>query len=302
MYTNPLFASIPRFHKKFIKYTLRAIAVYSLQCYRGCMSEKNYIKQQCQKLDREINSLQRFIDKCPEGRLISRKGKNGACYYYVKTTDESGKLQETYINKDQLDLALVLAKKEYALASLKDKKNEKWFIQQQFAHKTKPDHVTLLLEKHPGIAQLVLPTLKSYDDYVQAWKDADYKRSNFMPEHLKFTTIVPGLLVRSKSESSIVTLLEKHDVPYHFEEEYDINGVVLHPDFTCMNPRTHEIFYWEHYGKVDDPKYMKDQHRREELYQQAGIYPWINLLITTETDDTPLNLQWAETIIKNFLL
>lgn len=266
------------------------------------MSYLDKLKNQHYKLEKEIMSLQNFINRCPDGQLICRQRGNGRMEFSVKKKDESGVQKEIYLGQPQHSLAETLAKKEYALACLKDRQNELWFVKQQIAHMEREDKAELLLKKHPGIAQLVLPSLKKQDNFVKEWKESDYKRSDLNPEHLIVTTILPDLLVRSKSESSLVTLFETNGVPFRYEEEHVINGVRLHPDFTCLNPRTHEIFYWEHHGRVDDPKYVKEQQWREEQYRQAGIFPWINLLITTETEGNPLNMQWAESIIKHYLI
>lgn len=265
------------------------------------MNEKEYLKQHFEKLNNEIRSLQLFIDSCPEGQLISRRNNDGTFRYAVRKKDGS-KTKEQYLNRKDRTLAEMFAKKEYAIACLKDKVSERWLTEQELAFKEKEKHSDHLLKKRPGIAALVLPTLKNHDDYVMRWQQADYKKSTLHPENLKFSTVVPGLMVRSKSESLIVALLVKYGIPFRYEEELVINGVTLHPDFTCMNPRTHEIFYLEHQGKWDDPGYVKEVRRRENHYLNAGIYPWKNLLFTTETADQPLDVQWLETIIKYYLL
>ena len=213
------------------------------------MSRKKILEEQLETLNKEIASLGYFIEKCPEGKLIVRTNPRGSYYYSVKKADENGKTIEKYLSQQDQSMATALAKKEYAMACLKDKRHEKWLIEQLLFNETRESHTDHLLNSKPGIANLVLPTLKSYDDYVAEWQDADYVKSGKNPEHLKFATVIPELYVRSKSESLIVSILVKLGIPFRYEEEMRIGKFILHPDFTCMNPRTHEICYLEHQGK-----------------------------------------------------
>ena len=68
-----------------------------------------------------------------------------------------------------------------------------------------------------------------------------------------------------------------------------INGIKLYPDFTIMNPINGEIYIWEHFGLMEDEKYRKNAEQKLELYMRAGYYPMVNLIITTETADHPLD-------------
>ncbi len=266
------------------------------------MQNKNELLKQLNKLNREIESLENFISNCPEETLITRTLSSGVHKYYAKQEDENGKIKEHYLNHNQRSLAETLAKKEYALACIKDKKNERWFIEQTIAHEERESKAEQLLRTKPGIAALILPTLKDFDDIVTKWESTEYIRSNLNPEHLIVPTVIPGLFVRSKSESLITSCLTQKGIPLRYEEENHFGDIVLHPDFTCMNPRTHNIFYLEHYGRMDDPAYIRKQRWREDQYRKAGIYPWKNLLITTETDSQPLDVRWLEKIIDYYLL
>ena len=266
------------------------------------MNDKKLLYEQLEKLKKEIAKLDNFINNCPDDKLIMRHQQNGSYKYAVKKKDEDGVLRQHYLNRNQMQQAELLAKRDYAIACKKDKQNEKWFIEQTLAHENRESDAKKLLLSKPGIAQLVVPMLKVHDDYVTEWQNADYVRSTFHPEHLIVPTLVPDLYVRSKSEEIITNFLVQKSIPFRYEEVNKIGKYELCPDFTCMNPRTHEIFYLEHYGKVDDPGYMADQKWREELYRKIGVYPWKNLLITTEAENQPLDVRWLEQIVNYYLL
>ena len=41
-------------------------------------------------------------------------------------------------------------------------------------------------------------------------------------------------------------LKEKHNVPYHYEAPLYLKGRgIIHPDFTVLNIRTRQEYYWE---------------------------------------------------------
>ena len=147
---------------------------------------------------------------------------------------------------------------------------------------------------------------------AEAWKNIPYKRSQTNPEWLKYPTIIKGLQVRSKAEADIIGRFEHFGAAYHYEEYFDIpehllnlyrrNSFDIHPDFKCKNMRTGKVYWWEHQGQWDNPKYVADLPAREELLFKAGLVPWKNLIITTETQELPLDLQWVDEIIRFYLL
>ena len=45
-------------------------------------------------------------------------------------------------------------------------------------------------------------------------------------------------------------LKEKHNVPNHYEAPLYLKGRgIIHPDFTVLNIRTRQEYYWEPYGE-----------------------------------------------------
>lgn len=262
----------------------------------------NSLKNRSERLARDIQNLTCLVQQSPGERLVSRVRSNGAYNYFACTKTETGEKMETYIPRDNVQLAEQLAVKEYAVQRLKDLKKEKQIIDDYLKYAENEKHAEKYLKSHPGAAQLIIPKLRKKDAFVQNWIMTDYVRSQDHPENLIFPTVIKDLQVRSKSESTIVDHLVQFGVPMRYEEEVIANGIRLHPDFTCLNPRTHEVFYWEHQGRWDDKNYVSHLKNREDLLRRAGIIPWINLLITTETLDKPLNPNWVDVLIKEFLL
>lgn len=57
---------------------------------------------------------------------------------------------------------------------------------------------------------------------------------------------------------------------------------------------TGKIYYWEHFGMMDNPDYTKDYLWKMQFYINHGIIPNINLITTYETKDFPLTADEVE--------
>ena len=203
---------------------------------------------------------------------------------------------------------------------LKDARGEKSALDHLVRFYDQERRVTEYLSLHPGVAA-VLQNDPNFQTSVlendlqkkaDQWKNAPYNRSTYNPNELKYPTIVPGLLVRSKAEADIISRFEYFGAAYHYEEEWEIpehlitlygrNNFAFHPDFKVKNMRTGNVFWWEHQGGWDNPKYVANMARRETDLFRMGLIPWKNLIITTETLAQPLDLLWVDEIIQFYLL
>ena len=97
-------------------------------------------------------------------------------------------------------------------------------------------------------------------------------------------------------------LKEKHNVPYHYEAPLNLKGRgIIHPDFTVLNIRTRQEYYWEHMGKMDDEEYIQDALRRINAYERNNIFPGKRLILSHETRLYPLNTHNIEQMILQYL-
>ena len=69
-------------------------------------------------------------------------------------------------------------------------------------------------------------------------------------------------------------------IPYRYEEVIQLVEVTISPDFTIKHPVTGQIYYWEHFGKMDDPIYAKNVCDKIQLYISHGIIPSVQLITT----------------------
>lgn len=112
-----------------------------------------------------------------------------------------------------------------------------------------------------------------------------------------------GEIVRSKSELIIADRLKAAGIPYHYE--YPVNVAkrwVYYPDFTALNVRTGEIYYWEHFGLMDNPSYCEKALAKIENYAAGGITQGNNLIVSMESEKHQLNTQYIDRMISLYLL
>ena len=99
----------------------------------------------------------------------------------------------------------------------------------------------------------------------------------------------------------IVKMLKQHQIPYRYECQLILDDIELYPDFIIRHPRTGEVFYWEHFGMVDKPEYVKIMISKLQIYIANNIFPGINLITTYETHDHPLTFEMIEMLISYYL-
>ena len=255
--------------------------------YGQVLNEKN-------KNDQQINLLQTQLKQFPEGKLIcSQSGKHSKWYI------SDGK-NKTYLPKKERSLAEKLALKKYLSLQLANLQQEQIAINFYLRHynpNTFQKEVTLF--NSPGYKELLSKFFTPTSKDLVEWMNLPYEKCTKHLEKLVHKTH-SGNLVRSKSEAIIDMFLYKNKIPFRYECELVLDEVVLYPDFTIRHPKTGEIFYWEHFGLMDDSSYCKNVLSKLQIYISNGIIPTIQLITTYETKDHPLNMEQVEKIVKQY--
>ena len=125
---------------------------------------------------------------------------------------------------------------------------------------------------------------------LRQWNNTVMTTNPNHPENLKIR-IKPDLYVRSKSEALIAYELISRGIPFKYEAELELDGIKLFPDFTIYDPITNKVIIWEHFGLVDDENYRRNMLSKLDLYIKNGYYPSVNMIITCETLDKPLDIE-----------
>lgn len=149
---------------------------------------------------------------------------------------------------------------------------------------------------------IIEPFVPSPQQFVENWQNQSYPLHNPIPLDDKFPTGVDYCpYVRSKSEILEVRGMDKKGVIFLYEfpltlmDAYDL-PVTIYPDFTILNQRTHTVMYWEHFGRMDDQKYLSDFKAKQELYARNGILG-ARLYQTFELSNRPLTMNEVDAVI-----
>lgn len=170
--------------------------------------------------------------------------------------------EKIYIPSNQKNTAVSMAEKKYYEVMLQDILQEKRAIQ---------SYLDLCNKEQTGEEQLIHP-------------------------------IFNGQKVRSKSEAIIATMLHVNKIPFHYEEALHLGKRVIYPDFTIRHPVTGQIYYWEHFGMMDNENYAQVAFRKMQLYNINGIMLSDTLLATYESEEAPLKSNIVENMIQQYFL
>ena len=178
----------------------------------------------------------------------------------------------------------------------------------------------------------VKPLSLTDDDYAARWQERNLvvkrKRIHAEDDYHKYKTM-RGDYVGSKSEALIADRLFANGIPYHYEVAFTPDGEIdtsrpvideygrligfeglgagpferdtLHPDFYVLNKRTRKAYYWEHMGKLNDPKYCTENLNRLIRVLDAGYTIGEEILTTHEDAHHPLRLESIDEIIEKYL-
>lgn len=242
----------------------------------------------------DIENIRTQLDTLPDGKLIC--ARNGTRYKWYHSIGSS----KSYLPKSDLHLAEQLAQKEYLSLHLQDMLQEKKAIEQYFLHHSNNSSRALEYQNRSLEHQKLLHTVyaSSSEDLVK-WQTTPYERNQNYPENLVHKTI-SGNLVRSKSEALIDMSLFNNNIPFRYECALKLGQNLLYPDFTILHPRTHKIYYWEHFGIMDDPSYAHKTINKLQTYIANGLIPNIQLITTYETKDAPLSSDMVNKIINYY--
>lgn len=257
--------------------------------YERMLAESKRLENQIHLLDSQLKTLPQVNLYC------CRNGTNYKWY----TND--GK-KTSYLPKKELQFAQKLALRKYLSLLREDLMHEKQAIDSYLTyHNSDVGQAAKLLCDCPEYSKLISPYNTSLSLNLSQWMTSPYEKNPKFPEQLTHKTM-SGNLVRSKSEVIIDMFLYTNKIPFRYECALYLDHIVLFPDFTIRHPQNGSIFYWEHFGMMDDQSYYKNAYSKLQLYTSHGIIPSINLIVTYETKECPLNAELVQKTIEHYFL
>lgn len=240
-------------------------------------------------IENQILELEEEIKKLPVGDLHWRR--NGK---YVKWYKHYGGRSE-YISKNHKELIQQMAIKKYKTELIKELQTEKLAIDTYMMCRGKKDKTSAELLKEDSVLRKYLSPYFEEDNEI--WMKEKFESNMSHPEHLIHKTVA-GINVRSKSESLIVSALYLQHIPFRYECALRLGEVIMFPDFTIKHPFTNKIYYWEHFGMMDNPDYVRMACKKIQIYSENGIIPSVNLIMTYETQSNPLDYDMLDNLIQ----
>ena len=205
-----------------------------------------------------------------------------------------------YLPKKKRHLAEQLALKKYLSLELEDAIREKAALDSYLRlHDSEYGKARQLLTEIPEYQKLLNFRFIPLNQELNDWMNSPYEKSNKYSEQLIYDTGF-GYSVRSKSELLIDYALHTNKIPFRYENPIELDNIIIYPDFTIRHPTTGEFFYWEHFGMMDDPAYIKNVFAKLNLYVINGIVPNINLITTYETKDNPLDTKQVHIMLESY--
>ena len=293
-------------------------------------SSKTEIRTQIGSLLDYLNHLNDSIDQDDSDGYLALKKVRGTTRFFLRRKD--GRC--TYLKREEVSR---FAQKSYLRELKKAAKKEKAQLEKCIAIlDSGKNGISDINEVYQALPDSLRPFIKplslSDDDYARRWQEGNLvvkrKRIHAEDDYHKFKTI-RGDYVGSKSEAIIADRLLANNIPYHYEVAFtpeaepdssrpvfDAYGRLvgfeaigfdpfdrdtLHPDFYVLNKRTRKAYFWEHLGRLSDPKYCTDNLNRLVRIIDAGYTIGEEILITHEDTHSPLRLESIDEIIGKYL-
>jgi len=251
----------------------------------------NKLLSHYKNLTEQISAIQDELSTLPPGTLYCTHNGNYTKWYHQLLS------QQFYIPKKEKNFAQVMARKKYLELKLQSLSFERQTIRTCIdTLASHPSKMETLFQESSPYCELFHTVFQPISTELNQWMNADFEYNIKYPEQ-RIHKSASGLMVRSKSEALIATLLSHNRIPFRYECALCLGETTLHPDFTLRHPKTGTFYYWEHFGLMDFPSYRKNVFSKLQLYTAHNIIPSIQLITTYETSEHPFDSAYAEQLI-----
>ncbi len=249
-----------------------------------------------------LHAIKQIVDNrlrnVPDGALrITSTRKSQIQYMHCTEHDKKGQ----FIKKENHELAIKLAQKSY------DQKVQKLVDRRlkqisKLSKEYNDNEIEEIYNKlNPVRKTLLQPVEAPWEQRLKEWKSIPYTGKEFS-ENIPVILTKKGERVRSKSEKIIADIFYDLGIEYKYECPLMLKGYgVVYPDFTILRKRDGKEIYWEHDGRMDDPKYAEKAIRKINSYISNRIFPGDNLIVSFESSAVVINDRIIKELIKEYL-
>ena len=262
--------------------------------YDQLIIEEGVLREQIRLLKERMNSY-------PEG-ILEISYSHGHVQYYWRNRSSGGKrAKRVYIRKNDRNLAASYAQRDYdhrLMDELQQRLDAVTAARTAYGN-TSPEKTIQTFKQEKQ--SLICPLILTDSQFACEWQAQEYKGKPFAGETPGIFT-VKGERVRSKSEKIIADALERRGIPYKYEAPLILqDGAAVYPDFSVLNVRRRKEYIWEHLGMMDNEEYARSAVAKLNSYINSGIFPGERLIITMESQKTPLGTKTIEMMIERYL-
>lgn len=261
-------------------------------------------------LQSEVRELDVKLNALPEGFLKCNVNGHGFKYFHCVESGKKNQHSRTYISAKDSELKSALALKamleEQKNACLRDIENLRAYMNQHVS----TENIEKTFSERPEYRRIVKNQPMQHSGRLipgenkmtfSEWMQTSYEKNPYKPENLVLDTMA-GIKVRSKSEAYILNRLFQNEIPFRYDCAVYLRNVRYYADFKILHPINGKIYYWEHFGMVDDPGYRRDMCEKLQKYIESGYIPTQNLIVTYETRNSPLSFSLVDEIISFLFL
>ena len=250
-------------------------------------------------LEELIGQLRSALVCAPAGKLrINYDGSNPRYYIRANKKDRNGK----YVRKSDMHRVAAIAQRDYnaeALgAAVRELEGIDRLLEALDQGVVEETYEGLILPRK----KLVIPATMSDEEFGRVWQEVKYTGKGFKAGDPEIYSL-SGTRVRSKSEGDLDDMFVDLGVPKRYEYPVILwDGRVIYPDFMVLNVRERKEYLWEHLGMTDKAWYMRQNTDRINDLIMSGWIPGDNLILSFESDETPLNVNVAKEVARKILL
>ena len=258
---------------------------------------KELLLKEQERLEQIFEKAKVRLKDAPQGKLRLSSCRENVQYYHCT---QGARKNGSYIPKEQMELIRRLAQKSYdeKIIRLADKRLSR-------VRKLLKDYdeiANVYQREHVERQKLIDPVEPTWEQQIEQWIAQKYQGKEFQ-EGTAVILTQKGERVRSKSEKILADYFLQNNIPYKYERPLYLKGAgTVYPDFTCLSRKTRKEIYWEHDGKMDDPVYARSAVRKIQAYEENGIYPGENLILTFETEKIILDIRIVKRLVERYLL
>ena len=257
------------------------------------------INRLCRDLHDRKASLMEELQSLPDGELYACTSA-GSQRYYQRFRRTGNRKKERRIGiKRNPELLSAMVRKKYVTEAISILEKDISAAEELLRLYIPVDENSVMegfLRKFPDLSGGIYHGTMD----LQEWSEAYREENDFYAECLT-STAADGTLRRSKGELFIGAKLDQHKIPYRYEA-FAHPDLPYRPDFKILRPRDRKIIFWEHLGLVNDHGYMEANKRKLSSYEDVGIVPWDNLIITYDQSDGGINEKLIDAMIQGWLL